>query len=398
MAQDRQEDEMCVEVSFANRSSDGTIQSIGGYNGGWGGSSSQWKLSVSQVISLIDTGTWSFFVRLPTSTPPDRVSVRIVPAGVNRSYLRTEADGDVPNNLLALPQQSAGLPYSEPQFPADLPGARKPQLEGIYSSAHKTPLAEPEPGFAPFYTVLPSKTVNVQLSAPFAQRFEVMVNGEWPLPEVSSTTFVVPSPQDEQGWFALRSMGYVGKYTGQPLKLDRDSTLYELAIRLPESVRYDLYVNLLIAQTSLNPKCVPPDDKSSYLHLPLLKGPAFTSAPPASSAPASGVDTVNVGIQDKNDLFSFTTMLTNPKLDGARITTIKNISRDVNHDQVVDLEVQHKDTKGQSIGPVSLSRGAATGAFRDLLVNGDWSVRATNISAKLLDSREINLEVAWNKP
>lgn len=143
---------------------------------------------------------------------------------------------------------------------------------------------------------------------------------------------------------------------------------------------------------------MPPDDKSSYLHLPLLQGPAFTAAPPASSAPASGVETVNVGLQDQNDPFSFETTLMPQKLDGALITTVKNISRDVNRDQTVDLEVHHNDTKGQSIGSVSLSRGAATGAFRDLLVNGGWSVRATNINAKLLDSREINLEVAWNRP
>ena len=56
---------MCVEVSFANKLPDGTIESIGGFNGGWGGSSSQWKLPVSKVISLIDTGRWSFFVRVP---------------------------------------------------------------------------------------------------------------------------------------------------------------------------------------------------------------------------------------------------------------------------------------------------------------------------------------------
>jgi hypothetical protein len=389
---------MCVEVSYANRTLDGTrIESIGGLNGGPSGDNSQWKLPVNDVIYMIDSGRWSFFVNVSTARPPDRVAVE--PAGANRDYLRTETDGDTPNNLLALPQQARELPYSRPEFPANLPGAQEPEQLGILSGSQRTPLHQPDADS--LYPVLPSKFVHVRLLAPFSPRFEISINGELPLYEASSDTGRLPDPLEDQGWFAVRSVGYVGRYDPQrPLELSRDGTVYELAIRLPTAVEGATLVVILIAQISLNPNCLPPQDKSTYLRLPLGRVAPVGTGPVATlpSQPSAGVERIRTWTQNQADQFSFSTRVTNPILDGARITTVKDVSRDINGNPSVDLEnVRHTDAQGATIGPVFLERGGASGAFRGLLIQGEWSVRATNLSATLLDRRQIALEVGWNK-
>jgi hypothetical protein len=70
-----------ARLSFANRRGDGTIESLGGFNG-FSGSGDQWKLQVGEIIGLIDSGRWSFFVSRPTSSPPDRVKVVLAPNGL----------------------------------------------------------------------------------------------------------------------------------------------------------------------------------------------------------------------------------------------------------------------------------------------------------------------------
>lgn len=52
-----------------------------------------------QVINWIETGTHSFFVSRPAG------SAWVIVANRNgRKYLKTQADGDEPNNLLSLPE------------------------------------------------------------------------------------------------------------------------------------------------------------------------------------------------------------------------------------------------------------------------------------------------------
>lgn len=66
-----------------------------------GGGLSPWKLTVAEAIQLIDLGHATFFVNRPF-LPPVQVVTAISRYG-NR-YLKTEADGEEPNNLLALPE------------------------------------------------------------------------------------------------------------------------------------------------------------------------------------------------------------------------------------------------------------------------------------------------------
>ena len=61
----------------------------------------RWKLSQPDAIAGIKSGQWSFFVEQPAG---DAVDVIIAKSPWGNEYLKTVADGDQPNNLLALPE------------------------------------------------------------------------------------------------------------------------------------------------------------------------------------------------------------------------------------------------------------------------------------------------------
>jgi hypothetical protein len=88
-----------VQVSCINKrdrqSPHERISHIGGTNP----NGSAWKLSEDDAIAGIKAGTWSFFVNVRSQ----RVAV-IIAKHLGREYLKTEADGVEPNNLLSLPE------------------------------------------------------------------------------------------------------------------------------------------------------------------------------------------------------------------------------------------------------------------------------------------------------
>ncbi|MCB1463845.1 MAG: DUF3892 domain-containing protein [Nitratireductor sp.] len=71
------------------------ITHVGGYV------TSQWKLTLDDAIGKIERGEWAFYVERPAG---DTVWVEVAISRFGNKYLKTEADGDEPNNLLSLPE------------------------------------------------------------------------------------------------------------------------------------------------------------------------------------------------------------------------------------------------------------------------------------------------------
>jgi Protein of unknown function (DUF3892)/PKD domain len=89
--------ELGVQIRYANKSQRGRVGAVGGENP----EGEPWGLALPDAIALIDSGLCRFFTEEPTG---DRVRVEAI-SRRGRRYLRTERDGDVPNNLLALPEK-----------------------------------------------------------------------------------------------------------------------------------------------------------------------------------------------------------------------------------------------------------------------------------------------------
>jgi hypothetical protein len=72
------------------------IKSIGGLNS----DNSRWKLSLNDAIAGIKHGTYKFWVTAAGKS----VWVVIARSAAGYEYLKTENDGEQPNNLLSLPE------------------------------------------------------------------------------------------------------------------------------------------------------------------------------------------------------------------------------------------------------------------------------------------------------
>ncbi len=71
------------------------ITHVGGVAGG-----QRWKQTQEQTIQEIESGAFRFFV----SVKGDSVPVEVATSRFGNKYIKTTSDGDLPNNLLSLPE------------------------------------------------------------------------------------------------------------------------------------------------------------------------------------------------------------------------------------------------------------------------------------------------------
>ena len=72
------------------------IKSIGGVNP----DGKSWKLTIEDAIAGIEAGKWQLFVQVNGQ----KAKVIIAVSAQGHKYLKTENDGEQPNNLLSLPE------------------------------------------------------------------------------------------------------------------------------------------------------------------------------------------------------------------------------------------------------------------------------------------------------
>lgn len=65
-----------------------------------GGYPSRWKLTQAEAIAAIESKTCQFYVSVNGST----VWVIVATSAAGNKYLKTQNDGEQPNNLLSLPE------------------------------------------------------------------------------------------------------------------------------------------------------------------------------------------------------------------------------------------------------------------------------------------------------
>ena len=88
------------EVKCINKSNRTSAHERITHIGGLNGDGTRWKLTQESAIDGIESGKWEFYVNVDS----ERVGVIVSTSSQGNKYLRTQSDGELPNNLLSLPE------------------------------------------------------------------------------------------------------------------------------------------------------------------------------------------------------------------------------------------------------------------------------------------------------